>query len=234
MQKMAQKVSEVGLPICTEKTKWFTSILVHVQLHACHVRLLDMYIDKLPAEAKSKDCFYFTPLQKLPGDPTKPWFSAVPVGWNKLDRMVKEMFEEVNIAGKSNHSLRVTGATRMYKDGIQEKTIQSRTGHNSIEILRVYERPGVEQHRGACEALADITNSAEKQLVQLRKPQVPSLLPAVYPCHMPVSGVGAQAPTFNFNGCSVNVFTGPVMTSGTFESHTTSLTKQAIDDFDNF
>ena len=51
---------------------------------------------------------------------------------------------------------------------------------------------------------------------------------------MPVSGVGAQAPTFNFNGCSVNVFTGPVMTSGTFESHTTSLTKQAIDDFDKF
>ena len=109
----------------------------------CHVRLLDIYIDKLPAEAKSKDCFYFTPLQKLPGDPTKPWFSAIPVGWNKLDRMVKEMFEEVNIAGKSNHSLRVTGATRMYKHGIQEKTIQSLTGHKSIEALRVYERPGV-------------------------------------------------------------------------------------------
>ena len=33
----------------------------------CHVRLLDIYIDKLPAEAK-KDYFYFTPLQKLLGD----------------------------------------------------------------------------------------------------------------------------------------------------------------------
>ena len=100
----------------------------------CHVRLLDMYIDKLPAEAKSKDCFYFTPLQKLPGDPTKPWFSAIPVGWNELDRMVKEMLEEVNIAGKSNHSLRVTGATRMYKHGIKEKTIQSRTGHKVLKL----------------------------------------------------------------------------------------------------
>ena len=39
----------------------------------------------------------------------------------------------------------------MYKHGIQEKTIQSLTGHKSIEALRVYERPGLEQHRGACE-----------------------------------------------------------------------------------
>ena len=71
---------------------------------------------------QSKDCFYFPPLQKLPGDPTKPWFSAIPVGWNKLDRMVKEMLEAVNIADKSDHSLHVTGVTRMYKHGIQEKT----------------------------------------------------------------------------------------------------------------
>ena len=144
-----------------------------------------MYIARLPDEAKSEDCFYFTPLQKQPDDPTKPWFSTVPVGWNKLDRMVKEMFKEVNIAGKSNHSLRITGATHMYKHGIQEKTIQSWTGH-IVEVLRVYERPGVEQHREACEALADITNtSAEKQQIQLPKSQIPSALPAFYPCHTP-------------------------------------------------
>ena len=154
-----------------------------------------MYTAKLPDEAKNKDCFYFTPLQKQPDDPTKPWFSAVPVGWNELDRMVKEMFEEVNIAGKSNHSLCVTRATRMYKHGVQEKTIQSRTGHKSVEALRVYEQPGVEQHREACEALADITNtSAEKQLIQLPKSQVPNVLPAVYPCHNP--GMSTQVTTF--------------------------------------
>ena len=46
----------------------------------------------------------------------------------------------------------------MYNHGIPEKTIQVRTGHKSIDSLRVYERPGLEQHREACEVLADVTN----------------------------------------------------------------------------
>lgn len=55
-----------------------------------------------------------------------------------------------------------------------------------LKLLRVYERPSVEQHREACEALADITNtSAEKQQIQLPKSQIPSALPAFYPCHTP-------------------------------------------------
>ena len=95
---------------------------------------------------------------QTPEDPEKPWYSAVPIGWNKLDRMVKDIFAEANISGKTNHSLRATGATRMYNHGIPEKTIQVRTGHKSIDGLRVYERPGLEQHREACEALADVTN----------------------------------------------------------------------------
>ena len=198
----------------------------------CHVRLLDMYIEKLPCEAKRKDCFYFTPLKKTPDDPEKPWFSAVPVGWNKLDSMVKEMFAEVGIEGKTNHSLRATGTTRMYKHGIQEKTIQSRTGHKSLEALRVYERPGIEQHREACEALANITNTG-RQLIQPPKPQLHGALTTVYPCTGPPS-VSAQPPTFNFSGCSVNVFTGPVMTSGTFTASSNSLTKKDVEDFDKF
>ena len=117
-------------------------------------------MEKLPAAAKSKDAFYYTALRKKPEDPSMPWFSAVPVGWNKLDRMVKDIFLDAGIEGKTNHSLRVAGATRMYNQGIQEKTIQSRTGHKSVEALRVYERPGVKQHREACEALANISNTS--------------------------------------------------------------------------
>ena len=68
--------------------------------------------------------------------------------------MVATIFKDAGISGKTNHSLRVTGATRMYNSGIPEKTIQSRTGHNSIEALRVYERPSKEQQAKACKALA--------------------------------------------------------------------------------
>ena len=37
-----------------------------------HVKLLDLYVSKLPYEAKQKDAFYFTPLQSIPADPQKP------------------------------------------------------------------------------------------------------------------------------------------------------------------
>ena len=49
------------------------------------------------------------------------------------------MCEEVGIERKSNHSLKVTGGTRLYRSGVAERTIQARTGHKSIEALQIYE-----------------------------------------------------------------------------------------------
>ena len=114
-----------------------------------HVRLLDLYTSKLPKDTNNN--IYCTPLKNIPLDPSKPWFSATPVGWNKLDAMIATIFKDAGISGKTNHRLRVTGATRMYNSGIPEKTIpQSRTGHKSVEALRVYERPNTEQQAKAC------------------------------------------------------------------------------------
>ena len=179
---------------------------------------------------------------QTPEDPEKPWYSAVPIGWNKLDRMVKDIFTEANISGKTNHSLRATGATRMYNHGIPEKTIQVRTGHKSIDGLRVYERPGLEQHQEACEALADVTN---KQVlpkssgldVSYQNIVAPTVhRPTFPPVQLANSGAPVLPPSFTFSGCSVNVFTGPVMTSGTFQSSSTSfgLSKADIDNFSKF
>jgi len=50
--------------------------------------------------------------------------------------------DEGGIDKKTNHSLKVTRTTHLYRSGIAEKTIQARTGHKSIEALRVYERAG--------------------------------------------------------------------------------------------
>ena len=58
------------------------------------------------------------------------------------------MCEEAGLSKhKTNHSLRVTGATSLYKGGVSEQEIQQRTGHRSIEALRKYERTGEEQHK---------------------------------------------------------------------------------------
>ena len=39
------------------------------------------------------------------------------------------MCEEAGIEGKTNHSLRATGVTKMYLAGVPKKVIQERTGH---------------------------------------------------------------------------------------------------------
>ena len=53
---------------------------------------------------------------------------------------------EGGITGKSNHSLRATGATAMFQNGVPETIIQKVTGHRSLEALREYERISTNQN----------------------------------------------------------------------------------------
>ena len=58
----------------------------------------------------------------MPSDPSTPWFYASPVGQHKLGGMVKDnMFTEIGISGKSNHSLRATGASILFQAYVPEK-----------------------------------------------------------------------------------------------------------------
>ncbi len=116
--------------------------------HRCHVHLLDLYIQKLPKAAVEQDIFYMRPLHETPRDPSHPWFANCPIGRNTLASIVKKMCSEAGMEGKrTNHSLRATGATELFRAHVPEKLIQQRTGHRSIEALRVYERTTGEQHR---------------------------------------------------------------------------------------
>ena len=112
----------------------------------CHVFLLDLYISKMPKKAKEMDYFYLRPLESTPRNPSAPWYYASPVGEHKLGKMVKEMFCEVGVSGKTNHSLRATGASALFQVNVPEKIIQERTGHRSVKALRLYERTTEQQH----------------------------------------------------------------------------------------
>ena len=50
----------------------------------CHVRLLDLYVSKLPEG--TNDVFYCTAPRITPSDPSKPWYLVVPVGWKVQHR----------------------------------------------------------------------------------------------------------------------------------------------------
>lgn len=78
----------------------------------CYFSILETYISKLPPVAHEKDWFYMKPLgDNVVSKPGKPWYAAQPCGENKLATMVKSMFAKIGVSGKTNHSLRATGAS---------------------------------------------------------------------------------------------------------------------------
>ena len=106
----------------------------------CHVKILDKYLEKIPADAKEADVFYLTPVSKVT-DLSKPWFTRVPVGKNRLNSMMKEMCSQAGLSTDfTNHSLLAYGTTSLFQAHVPEKPIQQRTGHKSLKALRQYER----------------------------------------------------------------------------------------------
>ena len=97
----------------------------------CHVYLLKLYISKLAPAAIDKDIFYCKPLVMVPNNDSKPWYTAVPIGHNKLNQKLKDIFSKahLNTDKKSYHSLRATSISRMYRASVPEKVIMERSGH---------------------------------------------------------------------------------------------------------
>ena len=106
----------------------------------CPVSLLNNCISKLPVEGRKRDLFCCLLHPTVPKNAEDPWYMNSPVGKNKLYIMVKAMFAEASISGKSNHSLRVAGSYSVFSAEVPERVIQGRTGHVSSEGLRKYER----------------------------------------------------------------------------------------------
>ena len=101
--------------------------------------IIIFYFQKIPQEYQG-NAFYLNPCSVIPGEHTEPWFMCQPVGQNILDGMVARMFEAVGVKGKMNHSLRVTGTTRLFNAQVSEKIVQERSGHCSLDSLHCYKR----------------------------------------------------------------------------------------------
>ena len=141
-----------------------------------------------------------------------------------------EMFREAGSSEKkTNHSLRAAGVSQLFEAGVDEKIIQSHSGHRSIDALRMYEciTPAQQQ------AVSNILTSGEKkeyrdevQVVSAQPspvcPQALSLprpipdqnavpLPANYFQSMAAVHSTANSPTFlGFQccRCHINIYQG--------------------------
>ena len=71
-------------------------------------------------------------------------FGAQVIGRNKLSTLMKEMCTLAGLKGNfTNHSGKVTCATRLFHNNFDEQLIMRQTGHRS-NAVRAYKRPGIE------------------------------------------------------------------------------------------
>ena len=164
----------------------------------CYVFLLQFYFRKLaPKVLQDPDSvFYWKPKEVVPVCDDAPWFTLQVIGRNNLASMVKKMFQEVGIEGKTNHSLRATGATRLFEANVPEKLIKERTGHKSLDALRLYERTSTEQQKSVSSLLC---SSEGKQFSQCST----STCNQVTESNTAFSG--AQTMFKDFNNCTFNI-----------------------------
>ena len=75
-----------------------------------------------------------------------------PCGGNKLSNMVKVMFSRIGVVGKTDHSLRATGASEMFQAGVLEKIVIVLL----IKALCMYVRTTMGQHMAVSSAYGSV------------------------------------------------------------------------------
>ena len=173
----------------------------------CPVQILDLYYSKLPPQAFESDVFFVRPLENVLADPTKPWYAGTPVGKNTLENKLKKMCSLAGIEGcVTNHSLRATSVTQMYECGVPEKVIQERTGHKSLEALRVYERTNAQQHETVSKVLSAPHPRTYNEQVQISRQHASfSSLSLKQPCNTQSVSISLN----NLQGCTININNTP-------------------------
>ena len=174
----------------------------------CLVRLFQVCMSHHPPDCKTTS-FYLTPLKKVKGS---VWYTHTPVGHNTLNGTISRICRAAGINGfKTNHSLRVTTATRLFQSGVDEQLIMARTGHRSIEGIRVYKRVGEEQKQALSDILNAATNGEQPHLKKQRLEEGTESDTSLHAIHSSVKSTesisvthptSSHTPTIHFAGCS--------------------------------
>ena len=105
----------------------------------CAVSCFEYYLKLIP----NKGPFYRRPIGDNP-----PRFSSQIVGVNTLKNIVKNFCTEAGFKGQfSNHSGKVSCATELFRNNIDEQLIMKQTGHRSVDAVRCYKRPTAEHEK---------------------------------------------------------------------------------------
>ena len=167
----------------------------------CFVELYKKYCSHRPVDVIG-DTFYLSPLSKPKG---MVWFKNQPIGIHTLASTVKRLCEKAGIEGyKTNHSLRVTTATRLFQSGVDEQLIMERTGHRSTDGIRAYKRSCPEQ----AEQLSKVLNLERREVLPTSQEKPKLLPPSVFSTTSTSTTFSLEkenrppTPSINLSGCS--------------------------------
>ena len=104
--------------------------------------------------------------------------------------MVHDICTQGGIEARTNHSLRATGATELYNAGVPEKIIKERTGHRSLEALRMYEQTSEKQHLAVSRILSGSSDTSFN--LEMMKTTTNN-------------SYSKAQPVMNFNNCQVTI-----------------------------
>ena len=97
----------------------------------CTIRLVDKYLGLCLMYFK-KENFYLQSLQKP--TPTQ-WYAEQVIGVHTISKIVGDLMKKGDIEGYfTNHSLRRTGSTRLFRAGVDRKLVKEVTGHKSDAV----------------------------------------------------------------------------------------------------
>ncbi|KXJ11184.1 hypothetical protein AC249_AIPGENE11740 [Exaiptasia diaphana] len=123
----------------------------------CLLAMYSMYLELVKDIAPKVECFYCRP--KRDGS---MGYEKSAVGISTLNKILPEkLCDKARIPRKTSHCLRITCATSLFQNGVEEKLIRERTGHTSNALLR-YQLPSLKQIETASAVLGPSIATEQK------------------------------------------------------------------------
>ena len=104
------------------------------------------------------------PKPSVPDSPADLWYMNLVVGHKTLSGMLKEIMKAGNLdlTGKSNHSLRATSISWMYESNVPEKLIMESSSHLSASGVHSYKCISIAQQKALCDTICGAASTAAK------------------------------------------------------------------------
>ena len=112
----------------------------------CLVHCYTKYLGSVEVLTKEIEAFYFKP--NVNGNVIRHQRS--PVGVNTLNKILPEKLCGAARIKKTSHSLRITCATRLFQESVEEGLIRERTGHRSDALFRYERKSEAQERRVSC------------------------------------------------------------------------------------